>query len=211
MGDHSVLCRTHDQYHYHPAPSVIDRIITNFEWGSFLSVFQTRNMKKKFILPAARQFILPAPVLTIAAILSLAACTHNPPPPDQIYPKEIEAMITQVETHLCANPTDTNSWTLSNRMKFYQVEGLSIAVIHDFGIQWARGYGWADVSEHRPVTTRTLFQAGSISKSLNAVGILLLVQRHQLDLNTDINDYLKTWKFNYDSVSKGRKITVGNL
>jgi CubicO group peptidase (beta-lactamase class C family) len=158
-----------------------------------------------------KKFILPAPVLTIAAILSLAACTHNPPPPDQIYPKEIEAMITQVETHLCANPTDTNSWTLSNRMKFYQVEGLSIAVIHDFGIQWARGYGWADVSEHRPVTTRTLFQAGSISKSLNAVGILLLVQRHQLDLNADINDYLKTWKFNYDSVSQGRKITVGNL
>ena len=40
---------------------------------------------------------------------------------------------------------------------------------------------------------------------------MLLVQRHQLDLNTDINSYLKGWKFPYDSVSRGRKITLGNL
>lgn len=67
-------------------------------------------------------------------------------------------------------------------MKFYQVQGLSIAVIHDHRIEWARGYGWADKGEQRPVTTNTLFQAGSISKSLNAVGILLLVQGQKLNL-----------------------------
>ncbi len=144
-------------------------------------------------------------------ILTLAvACAHNPPP-DQIYSKDIEDTISQVESHLCTSPTDSNAWTLSDRMKFYQVEGFSIAVIHNFKVQWARGYGWADAGEHRPMTTRTLFQAGSISKSLNGVGVMLLVQRHQLDLNTDINSYLKGWKFPYDSVSKGRKITLGNL
>jgi CubicO group peptidase (beta-lactamase class C family) len=143
--------------------------------------------------------------------LTLAvACTHNQRP-DQVYSTDIENKISQVETRLCASPTDSNSWTLSDRMKYYQVEGLSIAVVHNFAVEWARGYGWADASEHRPVTTRTLFQAGSISKSLNGVGVMLLVQRHQLDLNTDINSYLKAWKFPYDSVSKGRKITIGNL
>jgi CubicO group peptidase (beta-lactamase class C family) len=138
------------------------------------------------------------------------ACTHNPSA-DQVYPKDVEDEISQVESHLCTSPTDNNAWTLSDRMKYYQVEGISIAVIHNFEVRWARGYGWADAADHRPMTTRTLFQAGSISKSLNGVGVMLLVQRHQLDLNTDINSYLKGWKFPYDSVSRGRKITLGNL
>jgi CubicO group peptidase (beta-lactamase class C family) len=57
----------------------------------------------------------------------------------------------------------------------------------------------------------TLFQAASISKSLNAVGVLLLAQEGRLDPYTDINNYLTSWKFPYDSLSKGKKITVANL
>lgn len=151
----------------------------------------------------ARHFSIAWTVLTLTA-----ACNHTRQP---VYSDDIEDKINQVEIQLCSNPTDTDHWKLSDRMKFYRVEGLSIAVVHNFQVEWARGYGWADVAARRPVTTTTLFQAGSISKSLNGVGIMLLVQRHQLDLNADINTYLKVWKFPYDSISKGRKITVGNL
>jgi CubicO group peptidase (beta-lactamase class C family) len=56
-----------------------------------------------------------------------------------------------------------------------------------------------------------LFQAASISKSLNGVGVLKLVQEGKLNLSADINDYLKSWKFPYDSVSKGKKISIANL
>jgi CubicO group peptidase (beta-lactamase class C family) len=101
--------------------------------------------------------------------------------------------------------------TLKERINFYHVKGVSIAVIRNYKIEWARGFGWADSAEQRPVTTSTLFQAGSISKSLNAVGVLKLVQDGKLDLYRDINDYLKTWKFPYDSLSHGKKITVANL
>ena len=96
-------------------------------------------------------------------------------------------------------------------MKFYHANGVSIAVIKDYKIEWAKGYGWADNAQQRPVTTTTLFQAGSNSKSLNAVGILKLVQEGKLDLYSDINNYLKSWKFPYDSRSKGKKITIANL
>jgi CubicO group peptidase (beta-lactamase class C family) len=61
------------------------------------------------------------------------------------------------------------------------------------------------------VTPLTLFQAGSISKSLNGVGILTLVQDKKIDLNTDINNYLRSWKFPYDSIAKGKKISMANL
>jgi CubicO group peptidase (beta-lactamase class C family) len=158
-----------------------------------------------------RQFSITFTVLILVASCTNARQADHPRLPDTMYPTAIEEKISQVESHLCLNPADGINWTLADRMNYYSVEGLSIAVIHNNQVEWARGYGWADVSEQRPVTTHTLFQAGSISKSLNAVGVMLLVQQHQLDLNTDINAYLRSWKFPYDTISKGRKITLGNL
>ena len=131
----------------------------------------------------------------------------------QKYDESIERKIGLVVRHLKSNieVEGEPDWTLKERMKFYHVKGVSIAVIRNYKIEWARGFGWADSAERRPVTTSTLFQAGSISKSLNAVGILKLVQDGKLSLYRDINNYLKTWKFPYDSLSHGKKITLANL
>lgn len=96
-------------------------------------------------------------------------------------------------------------------MEFYNVKAVSIAVIKNFKLEWAKAYGFADISEKKEATTETLFQAGSISKSINSLGILKLVQEEKLDLNTDINNYLKTWKFPYDDISKGKKITIASI
>ncbi|WP_415327926.1 serine hydrolase [Chryseobacterium sp. MMS23-Vi53] len=113
---------------------------------------------------------------------------------------------------------DLNYWdkskkksTLKDRMAFYNANAVSIAVIKDYKIEWVKAYGFADVSEKRPATTKTLFQAASISKSINSLGILKLVQEGKLNLDNDINNYLKTWKFPYDDVSKGQKISIANL
>ena len=129
------------------------------------------------------------------------------------YAADIEAKIRLVENSLAGwVQTGTNdTWNLADRMKKYNINGVSIAVIHNYMIEWERGYGFADVSENRPVTEKTLFQAASISKSLNGVGVLKLVQDKILNLNTDINKYLVKWKFPYDSISNNKKITIANL
>ena len=130
------------------------------------------------------------------------------------YSPEIEKKITQVENNLglwVKIEGESNQKKLQQQMDFYHINGVSIAVVKDYKIEWSRGYGWADIAEQRPVTTTTLFQAGSISKSINGIGILKLVQEKQLNLDTDINDYLKIWKFPYDELSKGKKITLANL
>jgi CubicO group peptidase (beta-lactamase class C family) len=101
--------------------------------------------------------------------------------------------------------------TIAQRMAFYKVKGMSVAVIQNYKVIWAKGYGLADDSLKVPVTVHTLFQAGSISKSLNSVGVMKLVQDKRIDLYTDINMYLTSWKFPYDSLSKGKKITMANL
>ncbi|MDN3550129.1 serine hydrolase [Mucilaginibacter aquaedulcis] len=121
--------------------------------------------------------------------------------------------IQQVETNLVGSiqVAGEKPASIQERMAFYKVNGLSIAVIQNYHIAWAKGYGLANDSLKIPVTTNTLFQSGSISKSLNAVGVLKLMQDKKLDLYSDINTYLNSWKFPYDSLSKGKKITVANL
>jgi len=129
------------------------------------------------------------------------------------YSPETEERIKQVENNLgdwVRTQKDT-TWNLEERMKHHHIMGVSIAVVHDGKIDWARGYGLADVSEKRPVTEKTLFQAASISKSLNGVGVMKLAQDKKLDLNADINQYLTTWKFPYDTVSKNKPVTVAAL
>lgn len=126
--------------------------------------------------------------------------------------KEIEENIRLVENNLGAFSLENNTdWALEERMKFYKVKGLSIAVIHNYKIEWAKGYGFANDAEKIPVTTKTLFEPGSLSKSVNALALMQMVQGKKIDLFTDINPYLHTWKFPYDSVSKGKKITLANL
>lgn len=142
-------------------------------------------------------------------ILSCTTAEKNP-----TYSSDIEEKIRQVENNLggWVQISDSgNAWNLKQRMDYYKARGLSIAVIHNYKLEWARGYGLADTASGQPVTVKTLFQAGSISKSLNGVGVLKLVQDKKLDLYTDINNYLRSWKFPYDSVSKGKKITLAYL
>jgi CubicO group peptidase (beta-lactamase class C family) len=130
-----------------------------------------------------------------------------------IYSTEVEKRISQVENSLTGwvLTGDNDYWSLADRMQKYKINGLSIAVIHNYDIEWARGYGFADIREKRPVTENTLFQAASISKSLNSLGVLKLVQEKKLDLNKDINEYLITWKFPYDEKYGKTPITITNL
>jgi CubicO group peptidase (beta-lactamase class C family) len=149
------------------------------------------------------------PLLIITIFLS--SCTTN----DQTkqYPANVEEKIKQVENNLAGwvQTGNNDRWNLAERMKKYGINGVSIAVVHKYKIEWARGYGFADISEKRLVTESTLFQAASISKSLNSLGVLKLVQEKKLDLDADINKYLFSWKFPYDEKSNDKKITIANL
>ena len=123
--------------------------------------------------------------------------------------KKIKEVENNVTGSLILN--DEPPSTIAQRMAKYKVKGMSIAVIQDYKIAWAKGYGWADEAEKRKMTPETLFEPGSISKALNSLGILKLAQDKKLDLYTDINTYLTSWKFPYDSLSKGKKITLADI
>ncbi|MFT6416561.1 MAG: CubicO group peptidase (beta-lactamase class C family) [Gammaproteobacteria bacterium] len=103
------------------------------------------------------------------------------------------------------------TYNLEERMKVLNVPGVSIAVVRKGEIRFAKGYGMANTTTGTKVTTETLFQAGSISKPLAALGALKLVEEGKLDLDTDVNTYLKNWKVPDNEFTKDQKITLRHL
>lgn len=100
---------------------------------------------------------------------------------------------------------------IRKQMQKRHVPGLSIAIIQDGKIIRAKGYGFIDKNGSAPVTPSTLFQAGSISKSVAAVGALHLTEEGKLSLDEDVNTKLKTWKVPENEFTKDQKVTLRGL
>ena len=91
-----------------------------------------------------------------------------------------------------------------------RVPAVSIAVIHRGVIEWAKGYGvkqWGGAT----VLPETLFQAGSISKPVAALGALHLVQQGKLSLDSDVNAALTSWKIPSSAAAEGGVVTLREL
>ncbi|WP_168207745.1 serine hydrolase [Spirosoma sp. KCTC 42546] len=100
---------------------------------------------------------------------------------------------------------------IKKQMQKRHVPGLSIAIIQDGKIVKAKGYGTIDKNSTTPITASTLFQAGSISKSVAAAGALYLTEKGKLALDEDVNVKLKTWKVPENELTKDKKVTLRGL
>ena len=100
---------------------------------------------------------------------------------------------------------------INAKMAETHIAGLSLAVVQDGRIVKVQGYGFADKEAKIPVTPATLFQAGSISKSVAAAAMLHLVQEGKLSLDTDVNTQLRTWKVPENEFTKKEKVTLRRL
>ena len=96
-------------------------------------------------------------------------------------------------------------------MAQFHVPGVSIAVVKDFKIEWAKGYGTADVETGAPVTTDTMFQAASISKTIAAMASVRAVQEGKFSLDQDVNTILKSWRLPGGEFTKDRPVTPRSL
>ena len=96
-------------------------------------------------------------------------------------------------------------------MKAKGIPGMSVAVIHDYKIAWARGYGVTEKGGSAAVTPRTLFLAGSISKAVTALVALALVDSGKLSLDSDVNGSLTGWKVPPNAFTKDEKVTLARI
>jgi CubicO group peptidase (beta-lactamase class C family) len=110
-----------------------------------------------------------------------------------------------------AGPNDLSALTITELMARFNVPGVSVAVIRDFQIHWAKGYGIADVATGASVDTGTMFQAASISKPVAAMAVLRAVQDGLFTLDTDINKILTSWKLDEGQFTKDSPVTPRGL
>lgn len=108
--------------------------------------------------------------------------------------QDADHFIKRIEGPQSPNRQGFDPYSISEIMKGMGIPGVSVAVIQDFKIHWAKAWGIADAATNAPATPETMFQAASISKPVAAMASLRAVQEGRFRLDQDINTILKSWK-----------------
>jgi CubicO group peptidase (beta-lactamase class C family) len=172
-------------------------------------------LKRSLTQITAQEKIMRKLIATMAVLSILISCSQKEP-------NQIAQRIDRVENGLIevTSPADllridstqlANAKTIIERMEYYKVPGVSIAVINDDRIEWTKVYGTMDVNSGAPVTTETIFEAASTSKFITSAIALHFVQSGLIDLDTNVNDYLKSWQIPDNEFTKDEKVTLRRL
>ncbi|QSX31042.1 beta-lactamase family protein [Shewanella cyperi] len=100
---------------------------------------------------------------------------------------------------------------LEDRMRYHQVPAVSIAVVNNGQLEWARAYGVNLVGSSEHTTPDTLFQIASISKAVSAMAALHMVEQGKLQLDGDINKQLKSWQLPDNEFTQEHKVSLRQL
>ncbi len=102
-----------------------------------------------------------------------------------------------------------DSW-IAERVANHDQPGLSIGIVYDRELIWAKGYGFADLERKTPATTATIYRIGSISKVFTAIAVMQLRDADLLRLDDPVSEYLP-WFQVQNSFPNARTITIRDL
>lgn len=120
---------------------------------------------------------------------------------------DAKAMIARIEAPQPTSKNDLDTLELPALLARLKVPGVSIAVIKDFKLHWAKAYGVADAETGRLVDPSTRFQSASLSKPVTALAAMRLVQEGRFTLDADINTMLKSWKVPRSELTRSQPVT----
>jgi CubicO group peptidase (beta-lactamase class C family) len=146
---------------------------------------------------------------TLVCLASLASTAWAQAPAQTQTPERAEAR--QPAGRIAPEAPDAVDDFIEAQIQRRRIPGLSLAIIQDGKIVKARGYGVTEKNGETPVTASTLFQAGSISKPVSAMGALHLVERGKLALDEDVNEKLAAWKVPENEFTREQKVTLRGL
>jgi CubicO group peptidase (beta-lactamase class C family) len=89
--------------------------------------------------------------------------------------------------------------------------GVSVALINNYEVAWAKGFGVTETGTKDSITTQTIFQAASISKPVTALAIMKKVHEGKISLNENIDDQLTSWHIPKNNYTNSSAVTVKHL
>ncbi len=150
-------------------------------------------------------------LVTLVVIGGFPACSPSAPEAQSALSARIERVEQGLLPGIVIQGRTAPRHVLADRMAALKVPGVSVAVINDGAVEWARGYGVVETGSTTAVTPRTLFQAASISKPVAALAALRLTERGLLSLEEDVNTRLVSWKVPENELTKTEKVTLRRL
>ena len=99
---------------------------------------------------------------------------------------------------------EVTDYNFEKRMDFFNIPNVSLSIIKNKEIIWNGVFG-------DNIDIDSQFQAANISKVITALGIFKLLDSGVIDLDTDVNNYLTTWKIKDDIYTRNRKVTLRML
>jgi len=111
----------------------------------------------------------------------------NPPP--------IDANALPVGSNIDPRLRGTVEGLFSGLVGSGEIPGAVVLVIRNGEVSFKAGFGFADIDGRKPIDpAKTRFRVGSISKLFTATAVMQLVEAGKLDLNSDVNTYLTSFK-----------------
>lgn len=99
-------------------------------------------------------------------------------------------------------------WTVDERLAHHRCPGVAIAVMHDGAIDWVDGFGRRNADLPGAVGPDTVFMVASCSKPVTATLVLQQVERGVLDLDVDVNTYLRRWQVPGNDFTASQPVTL---
>ena len=104
-------------------------------------------------------------------------------------------------------------WTMDERLADYGCPGVSVAVMKDGRIDWVDGFGrrQSGGADQGPCGPDTVFMVASCSKPVTAMLVLVHVDRGVLDLDVDVNRYLRRWQVPTNEFTAEQPVTLRRI
>ena len=131
---------------------------------------------------------------TTSLLLGCLLAAPLPAQPTEAAADDSAELIARIEAPREPGSSDDAGKNLAELMETHSIYALSVAVVENYRLHWARAYGVADEATGALADTDTVFQAASISKPVSAMAVLRAVQDGLFELDDDINSLLRSWK-----------------
>ena len=147
----------------------------------------------------------------LAGLALMTACGGPAPNASDSPTARLARVANSLQQPLVIEGQPTDRWSIEDRMTNFSVPGVSVAVIDDYQMAASGAWGVIVAGGDQPVTTETIFQAGSVSKPVAALLALSLVGDGALQLDRPVNEVLQSWKVPDNEFTEKTPVTLRHV